>query len=199
MKIFLFYADEKNVTQQSPGVCNPYELLPKGPAILAGAANVNQVETEQYCFFTDSSEGKKWKKILNVFSTPELLFALQHPDYPPPSSTGGAFMFVAKLVSSQITTDNVSLMLKICRDLKFRKRGDKIEWYNPEMGIEGVGIENINGAPGTGFLIGLNPFNQEVQLEGGQFTLDHFLQMIKGMAPWLIGAGIFAVANQKKV
>lgn len=200
-KIYLFWADKRaNIeTPGQPGVCLDFEQWPKHQAINAGIINSGaQGVQSNFCYFKDDNSGD-YDKLLRVYTTPQLLFAFGHPEHPEPTDNGGAFSFVAKLTGGQITADNVALMISVIRKLDWKKRGADIEWYNPEMGFGLIGVSNVDGAPGSGLMIGLNPFNKEIKLEGDGFEWDLFFQNLKKILPWAIGAGLlYAAASNEK-
>lgn len=108
-------------------------------------------------------------------------------------------MFLAKLVQGQITRGNVATMLKTVRALEPKlDPSGRVQFYNPTLGLPAVGISNSAQAPGGGFMIGLNPLSESLEVNRYGQQIQQFLDGLKKWAPWLIvGAIAYKLSDSK--
>lgn len=120
---------------------------------------------------------------LNRLQLPQLLFSTPVDASDP---TKGE-MFLAKLVQDQITRANVATMLKTTRALEPKlDPGGSVQFYNPTLGLPAVGISNIAQAPGSGFMLGLNPLSESLQVNRYGQQLRQFLDGLTKALPWIL-------------
>lgn len=131
---------------------------------------------------------------LSILQLPQLLFSTPiDPDDPKKGQ-----MFLAKLVQGQINRKNVVTILKTVRAMEPQKDpGSKVSFYNPSLGLPAVGISNTAEAPGTGYMIGINPVSESLEVNRyGQQLLNLFNNLTK-LIPWVVG-GVVAYELTKK-
>lgn len=131
---------------------------------------------------------------LGRLQLPQLLFSTPvDPDDP-----GKGQMFLAKLVQGQISRKNVGVMLKTVRGLepKLDPTG-KVEFYNPALTLPAVGISSSADAPGGGYMIGINPVSEDLQINRyGQQLLDFFNTLTRSLPLILIGVAAYKLSEE---
>ncbi|MBX2927001.1 MAG: hypothetical protein KF852_04135 [Saprospiraceae bacterium] len=104
---------------------------------------------------------------------------------------GGNEIIVAKLTRAQANSRNISRMIQ--EILKLRPTPDGGALYNPDFGL--IHIGKSTDAPG-GSLIGLNPLNNEVDLDFDKSGLKNLLDVAKFAG--LLGLAFFLFDKTKK-
>lgn len=123
---------------------------------------------------------------------PQLLFSVPAD----PADPQGAQVFVAKLVQNQISRKNIALMLETVKrfEAKIDPATKQVNFYDPTLHwLPSIGISNSAQAPGEGYMLGLNPWNESL-------TINRYGQMFGGLAkflPWLLIGGAVYLANKK--
>jgi hypothetical protein len=125
---------------------------------------------------------------------PQLLFST--PIDPNDPSKG--VMFLAKLVQGQITRKNVVTMLKTVRQLEPKlDPSGTVTFYNPSLTLPAVGIPNTAGAPGGGYMIGLNPLSENLEVNRyGQQIQNFFNSLTKALPLILIGLAAYKLTEE---
>jgi hypothetical protein len=123
---------------------------------------------------------------------PQLLFSIPVDEYDP---TKGQ-VFVAKLVQSQINRKNIVTMLQTVKRLqpKVDPATQQVSFFDPTLKIlPSLGVSNSSQAPGSGNMVGLNPFGEPTEV-------NRYGQMLGGLQkfiPWLIVGGVAYLANRR--
>jgi len=104
---------------------------------------------------------------------------------------GGNEIVVAKLTRAQATSRNISRMIQ--EILKLRPTPDGGALYNPDFGL--IHIGKSTDAPG-GSLIGINPLNNEIDLDFDKGALKNLLDAAKFVG--LLGLAFFLFDKTKK-
>lgn len=140
--------------------------------------------------------GDKTDSLLSLgrLQLPQLLFSAPvDPDDP-----GKGQMFLAKLVQNQINRKNVATILKTVRQLETRlDPGGKVSFYNPALNLPSLGISNSADAPGSGFMLGLNPLSESITVNRYGQQLHNFFNNIGKALPWiLVGLGVYKLTEK---
>lgn len=115
---------------------------------------------------------------------PQVLFSTPDPENP------NAQIFLAKLVQAQITRKNIETMLRACRRLEPRKdpSSGTYVFYDPTLDFFqniSIGISNSAGAPGKGFLLGLDPLGENLTINRYGQVLGDIQSILKALVPVL--------------
>lgn len=132
---------------------------------------------------------------LSVFwpQLPQLLFSVPAD----PANAQGPQVFVAKLVQDQISRKNIALMLETVKrfQAKIDPATQQTTFYDPTLHwLPSIGVSNSAQAPGAGYMLGLNPWNESL-------TINRYGQMFGGLAkflPWLLIGGAVYLAKKNK-
>lgn len=123
---------------------------------------------------------------------PQLLFSIPVNANDPSQGQ----VFVAKLVQGQISRKNIVTMLQTIKRLqpKIDPATAQVTFYDPTLNyLPALGISNNAQAPGSGYMVGLNPLSESTQI-------NRYGQMLGGLQkfiPWLIVGGVAYLANKK--
>lgn len=114
--------------------------------------------------------------LLKLHPAPQLLFAVKKPNGQP-----NEWLFMAKLVDTQVTRANIELMLNALKrlELKYDPTSGKPSWYDPSLAalLPSLGVSSETDKPG-GFMLGLNP-------DGITVGLNRYGQVLSGIADFL--------------
>lgn len=114
------------------------------------------------------------------------------------SDTTKGQMFLAKLVQDQINRKNVVTILQTVRALEPKlDPGGSVSFYNPSLNLPAVGLSSSADAPGTGYMIGINPVSESIQVNRyGQQLLDFFNTLTKSLPLILIGVAAYKLTEE---
>lgn len=145
--------------------------------------------------FGDKLDKKLGSGGLTAFTLPQILLSTNSP-------TGTGYLFLAKLVRGQITVANTKTMLTAVRKLqpKTDPTTNKIVFYDPSLNLfDGIGLDSATDAPGGGYLIGLNPYRNSLEINRyGQIWDDFKKNLPKiGLAALLLTATYKYLEDEK--
>lgn len=168
----------------------------KAADIIGLAADDLDLDAADGSLFAYRVTGDKIDDLLKLgrLQLPQLLF----PTPVDPDDAAKGQMFLAKLVQGQINRKNVVTILQTVRALEPKlDPGGNVSFYNPSLNLPAVGLSSSADAPGTGYMIGINPVSESIQVNRyGQQLLNFFNTLTKSLPLILIGVAAYKLSEE---